>query len=132
MYPRRQICGRFLGHRGAACQATRYSTREPANRRNPAKQPDKSGLFQRQCARLGQISSRRRPDACGLVTFAIPNQTAENQFVTRVDWTINAKNSFYGRYWLDGYQKPAFYSPTNILITGQTGNYERVQGLTLG
>ncbi len=59
-------------------------------------------------------------------------ELAENQFVTRVDSTINAKNSIYGRYWIDGYQKPAFYSPTNILITGQTGNYERVQGLTLG
>lgn len=71
-------------------------------------------------------------NACGLVTFAIPNQTAENQIVTRVDATINPKNSLYGRYFLDGYQHPAFYSPTNILITGQTGNYERVQGLTLG
>jgi hypothetical protein len=69
---------------------------------------------------------------CGLVTFAIPSQVTENQFVTRIDSTINAKNSLYGRYWLDGYQHPAFYSPTNILITGQTGNYERVQSLTLG
>jgi len=71
-------------------------------------------------------------DPCGLVKFAIPNQTAENQFVTRVDSTINGKHSLYGRYWLDSYQHPAFYSPTNILITAQTGNYERVQGLTLG
>jgi hypothetical protein len=69
---------------------------------------------------------------CGLVTFAIPNRTAENQFVTRVDWTINSKNSLYGRYFLDGYQSPAYYSPTNILITAQAGNYDRVQGLTLG
>jgi hypothetical protein len=71
-------------------------------------------------------------DPCGLVTYAIPSETAENQFVGRVDWTINAKNSFYGRYLLDGYQAPAFYSPTNLLITTQAGNTERVQGLTLG
>jgi hypothetical protein len=71
-------------------------------------------------------------NGCGLVKFAIPNITSENQFVTRVDSTIGSKNTLYGRYWLDGYAHPAFFSPTNILITGQTGNYERVQGLTLG
>ena len=71
-------------------------------------------------------------NACGLVIFAIPNEMTENQFVTRVDSTINQKHSLYGRYYLDGYQHPSFYSPTNILISGSTGNYERVQGLTLG
>jgi hypothetical protein len=71
-------------------------------------------------------------DPCGAVTYAIPLQTAENQFVTRVDWTINSKNSFYGRYMLDGYSQPAFYSPTNVLITTQPGNEQRVQSLTLG
>jgi Carboxypeptidase regulatory-like domain len=71
-------------------------------------------------------------DPCGLVTYAIPSESAENQFISRVDWTINSKNSFYGRYLIDGYQAPAFYSPTNILITTQPGNIERVQGLTLG
>ncbi len=54
------------------------------------------------------------------------------QFVTRVDWTINAKNNLYGRYFIDGYQAPAFYSPTNILITTQSGNLQRVQTFTLG
>jgi hypothetical protein len=71
-------------------------------------------------------------NACGLVTYAIPNQTAENQFVTRIDSTLNQKHSLYGRYYLDGYQHPAFYSPNNILVTNSTGNYERAQGLTLG
>jgi hypothetical protein len=71
-------------------------------------------------------------DPCGLVSYAIPSETAENQFISRGDWTINSKHSFYGRYLLDGYQSPAFYSPTNILLTTQSGNYERVQGLTLG
>ena len=71
-------------------------------------------------------------DGCGLVKYAIPNVTGENQFVARLDATLGAKNTLYGRYWLDGYAHPAFYSPTNVLITAQTGNYERVQGLTIG
>ena len=59
-------------------------------------------------------------------------QNSDNQFVTRVDYTINAKNNLYGRYFLDGYQFPAFFSPNNILITTQSGNIERVQSFTLG
>lgn len=70
--------------------------------------------------------------ANGLVTYSIPSQVAENQFVTRLDWTINPKHSLYGRYFIDGYQSPAFYSPTNVLLTTQAGELERAQGITLG
>jgi Carboxypeptidase regulatory-like domain len=71
-------------------------------------------------------------DNCGLVSYSIPSQVFDNQFVTRVDYTINPKNNLYARYFIDGYQAPAFYSPTNILITTQSGNSERVQSFTLG
>jgi hypothetical protein len=71
-------------------------------------------------------------NSCGLVSYAIPSEQAENQFITRIDSTINQKHSLYGRYFLDGYSSPAFYSPTNVLITTQPGNEERVQALTLG
>ncbi len=71
-------------------------------------------------------------NSCGLVNYAIPSEQVENQFIGRVDSTINQKHSLYGRYFLVGYTSPAFYSPTNVLITTQPGNYERAQGLTLG
>ena len=71
-------------------------------------------------------------DPGGKVTYAIPSQVRENQFVTRVDSVLSANNSLYGRYFLDGYQSPAFYSPTNILITTSAGNSERAQNFTLG
>ncbi len=70
-------------------------------------------------------------NSCGLVTFAIPNEVSENQFITREDWTINSTNSAFGRYWRDSYTHPAFYSPSNVLITQQNGNFETVQGLAL-
>ena len=71
-------------------------------------------------------------DACGHVAYAIPQLLYDKQFVTRVDYTLNPKNNLYGRYFLDGYQSPAPYSPNNILYTTQSGNIERVQNLTLG
>jgi hypothetical protein len=72
------------------------------------------------------------PLDCGYVTYAIPSKVFDNQFITRVDYTLNTKNNLYGRYMIDGYQSPAFYSPTNILITTQSGNVERVQTFTMG
>ncbi len=71
-------------------------------------------------------------NACGLVTYANPSLVTENQFVTRIDSTINSRHSIYGRYFLDGYQSPAYYSPTNLLLTTQPSNLERAQGVTIG
>jgi len=70
---------------------------------------------------------------CGKVQFAVPNDFYDKQFITRVDYTLNARNNLYGRYMLDGYQLPSFYSPSNILLTAQSGNpLQRVQTFTLG
>lgn len=56
---------------------------------------------------------------CGFVSYAIPNQQSDNEFVTRVDWTINAKHHFYARYFIDGYQFPAFFSQSNAFLANQ-------------
>ena len=81
---------------------------------------------------LPAIDPANDPGNCGTVKYAIPSIQSDNQFVTRVDYTINAKNNLYGRYFIDGYQSPAFFSPTNILITTQSGNIQRVQTFTMG
>ena len=70
--------------------------------------------------------------ACGTYTYTVPTRTTDNQFVTRVDWNINAAHNFYGRYFIDGYQQPAVYNSSNALVTTQSGNLERVQNLTFG
>jgi hypothetical protein len=69
---------------------------------------------------------------CGNVRYQIPSLATINDFVTRVDWSISQKHHLYGRYFIDGYQFPAYFSPTNILITTQSGNIERVQSFTMG
>jgi hypothetical protein len=69
---------------------------------------------------------------CGNVRYQLPQITTINDFVTRVDYSINQKQHLYGRYFIDGYQFPALFSPTNILVTTQSGNIERVQTFTAG
>lgn len=71
-------------------------------------------------------------DACGHVQYGIPNDVYDKQSITRIDYTINSRNTLYGHYFLDGYQNPPPYSPTNILLTTQSGNIERTQSVTLG
>jgi hypothetical protein len=72
------------------------------------------------------------PNNCGIVNYSIPQDVYDNEFVTRVDYNVNAKNNLFGRYFLDGYQAPAFYFPTNILVTTASGNIERTQSYTFG
>jgi hypothetical protein len=40
-------------------------------------------------------------DPCGKVSYGIPIQSNESQIVGRVDWIINSKHSFSGRYFVD-------------------------------
>jgi Carboxypeptidase regulatory-like domain len=72
------------------------------------------------------------PSDCGFVSYAIPYALTDNQFVTRVDYTVSPKQNIYGRYFIDGYQFPAYFDRNNILITTQSGNIQRVQTFTLG
>lgn len=81
---------------------------------------------------LPKPQSATDPNNCGFVFYAIPYQVTDNQFVTRVDYTVSSKQNLYGRYFIDGYQFPAYFSPSNILITTQSGNIERVQNFTMG
>ncbi len=71
-------------------------------------------------------------DALGTASYQIPLLTSDNQFVTRVDYTLNPKNNLFGRYFIDGYQAPPFYFPNNILVTTQSGNFQRVQSFVFG
>jgi hypothetical protein len=70
---------------------------------------------------------------CGQVKFAIPGAVFDNQWITRVDYTISPRHSLYGRYMFDGYQFPSYFFPDNILVTFQApGQYQRVQTATMG
>jgi hypothetical protein len=71
-------------------------------------------------------------DPCGKVTWGIPVQSNEGQFVYRIDWMINSKHSFYVRHFIDTYNLKAFFDPHDILVTSVSGNVERAQTLVLG
>jgi hypothetical protein len=71
-------------------------------------------------------------DPCGKSLYAIPNPSAEDQFLTRADWNVSPRNSIFGRYYFTDYRNPAVYDGKNLLLTTRTGLLDRVQSLVLG
>ena len=71
-------------------------------------------------------------DPCGKVAYGVPVIYNARQYVTREDWTISPKHSFYGRYLQDNYNQPAPYSATNILYSTTLGDVQRAQTAVLG
>ena len=131
------LLGDFSVTDGPNCQATASQLRDPLTgailvgnkyASQPKYNPQSLALLKYLPTPVPSVDTL----GCGLVSYAIPSRVSDNQFVTRVDWTINAKNNLFGRYFIDGYQAPAFFDPANILITTASGNIERVQTFTLG
>ncbi len=132
-YPPRQIFWEISRTDGASCQASGKAI-QLLNPQTGAPLPNDQispSYFSAPSIALEKYLPATT-DPCGLVFYSIPSQQVENEFIGRVDWTINQKHSLYGRYFLDGYTSPAFFSPTNVLITTQPGNEERAQSLTIG
>ena len=71
-------------------------------------------------------------NGCGQVAWGTPVHSNEQQYVGRGDWTINQKHSLYGRYFIDMYSLAAFFNPINVLVTANSGNYEKAQSMTFG
>ena len=71
-------------------------------------------------------------DSVGRVNVALPGNNSEDQYVGRVDYTWTQRHSLFARYYLTQYKLPAYYSPSNILLTTLPGNDQRVQSFTLG
>lgn len=69
---------------------------------------------------------------CGKLTYSTPSIQNEDQGVGRIDWIKNSKHTMFGRYFRTVYTAPAFYDPTNVLVTGSPGNNEGVHAITIG
>lgn len=69
---------------------------------------------------------------CGRLTYSTPIIQNEDQGVGRVDWIQSSKHTVFVRYFQTEYTSPAFYNPTNVLVTNSPGNNEAVYAATIG
>ena len=70
-------------------------------------------------------------DPCGKEIYQPPAPNGENQLIGRVDWTVNSKHNFYGRYFVTDYQAPPQFGG-NALFTTNTGVNDRNTSMVLG
>lgn len=68
---------------------------------------------------------------CGEEIYSVPAPNNEDQYIGRADWTISPKQSFYGRYFILGYNAPVAFNGTNLLPTSQNALHQRSQALVL-
>jgi hypothetical protein len=88
--------------------------------------------FDPAAVKLASYLPTSQADPCGRVVYGIPQRQDEDQGVGRIDWIQNANHTVFGRYFRTKYLQPAFYDPTNVLITTAPGNDEGVHALTIG
>lgn len=85
-----------------------------------------------QALALTKMLPTSQEDQYGLVKVQLPGNNNEDQFIGRVDYSMRQSQSLYVRYFLTNYTAPAYYAPTNLLLTTVPGNNERVQSATVG
>jgi hypothetical protein len=127
------LTGDFSGLDGAGCQAKGVARTilDPATGTPFPGQQVAVSRFDPASVALAKYLPKNT-DACGKTYFGIPVQSDESQYVTRVDWVINSKQTLYGRYFADKYHLAAFFDPHDILVTAVAGNEELAQTFVLG
>ena len=71
-------------------------------------------------------------DPCGRLQYGIPNNSTEHQALAKVDYAINANQSFFARYFYAVYDNPATYDGSNVLTLSRTGQNNQVHSLVVG
>lgn len=71
-------------------------------------------------------------DPCGKVIYSIPNNSTENQYIGRVDWSQSQRHTIFGRYFYAHDNNPAIYNNNNLLLTTRPGINDLSQSLAIG
>ena len=132
-----ELAGNFTVAESAACQASgRPRTITLSGTKTPITNLSNvfaSGVtFDPAAVKLASFLPVGAADQCGKVVYAIPTKQNEDQGVGRVDWVRSSKNSIFGRYFRTKFFQPAFFDPTDALVTQNPGNDEGVHAVTLG
>ena len=71
-------------------------------------------------------------DPCGKTLFGYLANNPDDQWIGRVDYNISPKHFFYGRYFIYDFTAMSLFDGHNALTTGQPGNQDRSQTMTIG
>ena len=71
-------------------------------------------------------------DPCGRYLYTVPNNSNENDWISKLDYQASANHSLFLRYLGAQYTNPAFYDGKNILTTTKPGVLNRAHSVVLG
>ena len=71
-------------------------------------------------------------DPCGKYIFGYLANNPDDQWIGRIDWAVSERHNFYGRYYIYDFTAQSLFDGKNALTTGQPGNQDRSQTMTIG
>lgn len=127
------LAGDFGTYAGAGCQSggvtkqlINPSTGTPyPNNQIPVSQFNASALG------IFKYIQTAGANGCGKLVYGLPLPQNEDQYVGRIDWTANQKQTVFGRYFLTHFTQPGIFD-NNLLNTQNPSLNDRVQSFTLG
>ncbi len=122
--------GDFSAYNSSPCKKTLYvpgtNPKVPyPNNQIPA------GTFNSSALQLINNYLPRATDPCGKIIYGIPQPQNEDQFIGRIDWTVNQKQTLFGRYFITHFTQPGFFN-NNLLLTANPSLNDQAQSFVLG
>jgi len=71
-------------------------------------------------------------DPCGKVVYGAPNPQNEDQYIGRLDWTINQKQALYGRYFVTHFTQPGFFGGNLLQAAVNPALNDQAQTVSIG
>ena len=84
-------------------------------------------------AKLASTYFPASSNPCGNFVYGDPANNPDDQWIGRIDYNINNKNIFYGRYYIYDYFAEVIFQGNNALTTlAAPANWDRSQTMTVG
>jgi hypothetical protein len=113
------------------CLATARTLKDPSGNPYPGNQIPVN-TFDPAGFKLASTYIPTSTDPCGKTFFGYPANNPDDQWIGRVDYNISPKQAFFGRYFIYDYLAQSLFDGKNALTTGQAGNQQRSQTMTIG
>jgi hypothetical protein len=71
-------------------------------------------------------------DPCGKLLYGITANNNEHQAIGKIDYSLSAKHSLFGRYFFANYASPNRFDGVNVLAMSRVGQFNRAHSFVLG
>ncbi|HEV2272713.1 MAG TPA: TonB-dependent receptor [Acidobacteriaceae bacterium] len=123
--------GDFSAYYSAPCQPSNKQLNMPGTKTPFPNNQIPTSLFNPAALQMITKYLPRATNPCGKIVYGIPQPQNEDQFIGRLDWTANQKQTVFGRYFVTHYTQPGFFN-NNLLLTANPSLNDQAQSFTLG